>query len=156
MPRDLATAELNARRVFDRLQRDFAHLEFISEESEGEDGPEIEIRIPEQSGLAFQIWLNLTNSDELVLSTDGFGCEWFPCNEDWVVERYYEAVSGLLDGTNRIVEFRAGKNGVRKSYLERSEGDDWHRIGTYLGTNILLLFARNKHKRVVRNTEAKR
>jgi len=52
--------------------------------------------IPAQPGLSFEVHLNLQNRDELHLVASAFWCEWFPCSNPKKVERYIEAVSGLL------------------------------------------------------------
>lgn len=74
---------------------------------------DLAMEIPAQSGLPFDVHLNLQNLDELHLSASALWYEWFPCTNPRKVERYLEAVSGLLSGEFRILEHWRGKRPVK-------------------------------------------
>jgi len=74
---------------------------------------DVAMDIPVQPGLSFKVHLDLQNLDELHLSASAFWCEWFPCTNPKKVERYIEAVSGLLSGELRILEHWRGKRPVK-------------------------------------------
>jgi len=68
---------------------------------------DVSVEIPSQAGLDFRVNLNLQNRDELHLSAgDAFWCSWFPSSDSAVVQHYRNAVTGLLSGRHRIVEYR--------------------------------------------------
>jgi len=96
------------------------------------DDPHVDLAmdIPSQPGLAFKMDLNLQNSDELHLSASAFWCEWFPCTNPKEVERYFEAVSGLLSGEFRILEHWRGRRPV-KAQLQRPGRGGWERVATW-------------------------
>src|ERR1700719_2025914 len=64
--------------------------------------------IPAQPGLTFHVHLNLQNLNELHLSASALWVEWFPCTDPKKVENYFDAVSGLLSGQFRILEYWRG------------------------------------------------
>lgn len=76
---------------------------------------ELAMDIPTQPGLLFNVHLNLQNGDELHLNAPGFWVEWFPCTKPERVEKYYEAVSGLLSGRFRILQRCRGTRVVKAS-----------------------------------------
>ena len=82
---------------------------------------ELSMDILKQSGLDFDIYLNLQNHDELHISTKDIWCEWFPISNE-VIEQYINAVKGLITGEYRIMKFT--KSGaVYKSLLQRPTED---------------------------------
>jgi hypothetical protein len=92
---------------------------------------DVAMDIPAQPGLCFEVHLNLQNLDELHLVASAFWCEWFPCTNPKKVERYIEAVSGLLSGEFRILEHWRGRRPV-KAQLQRPSGSDWENIATWV------------------------
>jgi hypothetical protein len=90
---------------------------------------DLEVEIPAQDQLQFDVSLNL-QFDELHLHAGGFSCEWFPCTKSRVVSEYIEAVSGLLAGRFRILEYRRRERLV-KAYLQRPIGSRWENVARY-------------------------
>jgi hypothetical protein len=96
-----------------------------------DDNPEnvdLEMVIPQQLGLAFEINLNL-QGDELHLSSGAFWLEWFPCTRQEIVEAYRDAVHGLITGSYRIREHHRGGRPF-KAELQIPVADSWQTIGT--------------------------
>ena len=98
-------------RVFDRIRQGFPSLamDFDPEPAQ----VELSLDIPAQDGLDFLVSLNLQNEDELHLNAGELWVSWFPCNKESVSDEYYSAVTGLLSGKNRIVEYMRGKRRVK-------------------------------------------
>jgi len=91
---------------------------------------ELAMDIPTQSGLDFKMHLNLQNLNELHIVASAFWMEWFPCTKPEIVERYFEAVSGLLSGEFRILEHWRGRRPVR-AQLQRPCHDRWKTIASW-------------------------
>jgi len=111
---------------------------------------DLEMGIPKQPGLSFDIELNLQD-DELYLGASGFGFEWFPCNYDAHLDEYIDAVTGLIAGHYRIKETLLGKK-VIKSRLQVPDGGGWKTIASCSDLHLPLF--RKKTTRVVQNNEA--
>ena len=92
---------------------------------------DINVDIPQQTGLAFDMSLNL-QGDELHLNAGAFHMEWFSCTRPDVVEAYREAVHGLLRGEYRIRERYRGGIPI-KAELQRPNGRRWLTIATWHG-----------------------
>jgi len=105
--------------------------------------------IPAQPGLSFKVHLNLQNRDELHLVASAFWCEWFPCSNPKKVERYIEAVTGLLSGEFRILEHWRGKRPV-KAQLQRPNGGEWKNVTTWADVSALVPWP-SKTLKVVQN-----
>jgi hypothetical protein len=71
---------------------------------------DLAVDIPAQAGLSFPVFLSLQNLNELCLEASALGVSWFPCTNPQRVEKYFEAVSGLLSGRFRIFEHWRGKH----------------------------------------------
>jgi len=132
--------------VFARIREAFPAL--IANVDSKHPHVQINVSIPEQPGLAFQVDLNL-QGDELHLSAGAFWLEWFPCTNAAVREAYFEAVSGLLSGQLRILETLSGKRPVRAE-LQRPSAEGWQTLGT---THIGWAFPWRKTTRVIQNTQ---
>jgi hypothetical protein len=91
---------------------------------------ELAMDIPAQIGLSFDVDLNLQNRDELHLLASPFWVEWFPCTKPEKVDRYFEAVSGLLSGEFRILEHWRGRRPV-KAQLQRPSRGGWVSLATW-------------------------
>jgi hypothetical protein len=91
--------------------------------------------IPAQPGLTFDVHLNLQNRNELHLSASALWVEWFPCTDPKKVENYFEAVSGLLSGQFRILEYWRGSRAV-KAKLQRPSNGGWKTVRTYMRLSI--------------------
>lgn len=106
---------------------------------------DLAMEIPAQSGLPFDVHLNLQNLDELHLSASALWYEWFPCTNPKKVERYFEAVSGLLSGEFRILEHWRGKRPV-KAQLQRPSGGGWENVATWLDVSAVVPWPRKSYK----------
>lgn len=107
--------------LFEELKRENSHL--FMQMDENHKMVDIAMEIPVQEGLKIHLHLNLQNEDELHLSTENIWCMWFPIGDE-TKRIFKQAVSGLINGTYRIVEFK--RRGVtRKSYLQSLENDKW-------------------------------
>ncbi|HKF50973.1 MAG TPA: hypothetical protein VKB26_01565 [Candidatus Acidoferrales bacterium] len=113
---------------------------------------EIAMHIPVQTGLSFDVYLNLQNRDELHVVVSKFWMDWFPCTNQKKVDRYLEAVSGLLSGEFRIVEHWRGRR-IVLAQLQRPNGDAWEAIARSLNPTILFPWP-PKTLKVIQNTRA--
>jgi hypothetical protein len=119
-------AEEDVTQLFRRIQSEFPELKMDLDLNPGYI--DLEMHLPQQPGLAFNVNLNL-QGDSLHLVAGGFWCEWFSCTKETVVNRYYDAVTGLLSGQNRIIEYYQNNN-LYKAKLQTPIGDGWKTIGT--------------------------
>src|ERR1051325_6436738 len=102
-------------RVVDTIRQTFPSLQFETDY----DHPQLDalVTIPVQTNLRFGMSVYLDN-DELLLTTNSFHMEWFPCTNEKVVDDYAESICGLISGTFRIVEY--SREGVPfKARLDR-------------------------------------
>jgi hypothetical protein len=91
---------------------------------------EVMLTIPAQTGLKFEVSINLQNCDELHLNAGSFWCEWFPCRKQEVCDQFIDALRGLLSGSYRIIEhFRRGK--AVKAELQRPENGNWQNVAVW-------------------------
>jgi hypothetical protein len=113
---------LEAIRLFDQIRSDHPDLQMNLDTKPRH--VDVEMTIPVQERLPFRVNLNL-QGDELHLEAgDHFWVEWFPCHDTDVVQRYSDAVNGLLAGRYRIVEyFRHGK--AVRAELQRQGESGW-------------------------------
>lgn len=88
---------------------------------------ELAMDIPAQPGLLFAVHLDLQNVDELSLSASALWVECFPCTNPKRVESYFDAVSGLLLGQYRILEYWRGNRAVKAKLQCPSKGG-WETI----------------------------
>jgi hypothetical protein len=94
--------------LFEKLQAEFPHLAMNIDPADSY--VELSYTMPQQTGLAFDVHLNLQNDDELHLCVGAFWCSWFPLSKPDVVQKYHNAVAGVLAGRNRIVSMSLGPN----------------------------------------------
>ena len=115
------------KRVYTRIRDAFPNLQmdFYT------DHPEVDLGldIHKQKGMNFEVNLNL-QGDELHLCAGHFWLEWFPCTDGDIVEKYTEAVMGLLSGEFRVLEHYRGTKAV-KAELQRPERERWLTIGSW-------------------------
>jgi len=111
---------------------------------------EVDMDIPTQPGLAFDVNLNLQNDDELHLCAGSLWVEWFPCVKPEVEEAFLDAVRGVLSGRYRIVETLRGDRAILAK-LQRPEADDWVTIATW--STLHLPIPWRKTTRVLRNRD---
>jgi hypothetical protein len=109
---------------------------------------DLNMDIRKQPGLAFDVNLNL-QGDELHLSAGSFWLEWFPCTDPAVTAQYRDAVTGLLSGRYRILEYFAWNRSVRAE-LQSPAGNSWQTIGT--SSNLWRLVPSRRTTRVLQNT----
>ncbi len=136
--------------AFSEIQESFPDLKSSLDREPDADGwLDLVLEIPEQAGLAFEVSLNLQNVDELHINAPGLWVEWFPCTNPKVLTRYLDAVTGLLDGSYRILQhWRKGR--LVKSYLQRPTRSSWETVASYY-PGISLPFIRLE-KRIIQNS----
>lgn len=117
-----------AQQVFASIQAEFPQL--AMELDTQHKFVDLLLRIPRQSGMQFEVSMNLQNSDELHLNAASLWVEWFPCTDPKVAAQFHEAVSGLLSGRYRILEYYRG-NRVVKASLQRPNGAEWESVKTW-------------------------
>ena len=110
--------------LIDGLRAAFPCLEIKVQQ----DHPEVDLNIdiPRQAGLPFDINLNL-QEDELHLSVGGFWRSYHPCDRPDVLQWFRETVAGLLSGSHRIVNHYRGRRLVA-SDLERLDAGKWKTV----------------------------
>lgn len=136
----------HALRLFERIQAEFPAL--LMKINPNHPYVEVSVEVPRQTGLAFEIELNLQNDDELHLCVGEFWCSWFPSSDPQVVHRYLDAVTGVLAGRNRIVEYvRWGR--VQGADLQAPDGGGWKTIAR--SSHGLLPVSWGATRRVLRN-----
>jgi len=113
--------------IFRRLQTDFPNLTMRLNLASPQ--VDMELDIPQQKGLTDPVNLNL-QGDELYMNAGGFWLEWFPCREEFIQKKYFEAVQGFLSGRLRIREHYRGVR-VIKAELQEPKDNDWRTIGTW-------------------------
>jgi len=97
---------------------------------EGHTQLDLAMNIPAQPGLAFNIHLNLQNEDELHLSAGAFWNSWFPCTDSEIVEKYIDAVTGLISGEYRIREHLKRGQAFRAE-LQTLRNGQWQTISNW-------------------------
>lgn len=98
-----------ARTAFEEIATAFPKLESRIHQ---DDPVDLSMSIPKQTGLNFDVELNLQNHDELHFGVGEFWCPWFPCTRPQKVEQFKNAVIGFIAGDSRVLEHRRG-------------GDEW-------------------------------
>ena len=135
---------------FERIQGEFPKL--AMERVHDPEHVELEMSIPQQPGLMFDVHLNLQNVDELYLNIACVFCvSWFPCTDGDVSERFVEAVCGVLSGAFRVLAVYSGPRHL-KSYLQRPQGAQWETIASH-HNSFALPFSRRR-KAVIQNVTA--
>lgn len=139
----------NAQLLFEALQAEFPHL--LMRIKQGVPEVDVEAEILRQPGLAFDVHLASWNDDELYLGVGEFWGSWFPSTRVGVVQKYRNAVSGLLSGRNRIVEYvRWGR--FIGADLQALTGTGWKTI--YCSRGGLLPVSWRSTERILRNEAA--
>ena len=116
-----------AREIFESLRREFPKL--AMEIIESPEHTDIEMRLPAQTGLNYEVCLNLQNTDELQFNVDDFWAEWFPCTAPKIAESFHRAVSGFLAGEYRI-EIYSRKGRPYKRLLQAPNLGSWETVYT--------------------------
>ncbi len=112
-----------------------------------ESGLDLNLDIPRQRGLLFDVNLNL-QIDEVFLEAGAFRGSWFPCGEESVRRLCRQEVAGLLSGDYRIVEFYRGKTAT-KARMQKPDGATWKTVKTWSLLNVPLPWPRRR--RVLQN-----
>lgn len=100
------------------------HPKLVMQIDENNPNVDINMDIPVQSGLDFDINLNLQNIDELHLSVGKLWMCWFPCTEVENSRDFVQTISGLIKGRYRILEtIKRGK--VVKAQLQYQQNGSW-------------------------------
>ena len=89
----------------------------------------LNIDIPQQNGMSFKVNLYLEGDELHLCAGDLLWLEWFPCNESEIVQKFFDAVRGVLTGKYRILEYYRFGRGV-KALLQRPGSVGWETIGT--------------------------
>jgi hypothetical protein len=117
------------RGVFDAVRGEIAELS--SRLLEG-PSPEVslELAFDVQPEIVFPVVATL-QGDELCLSARGsFRCEWFPCSDAAVVDRFRRLLVGVLSGSVRLVESVRGGEVIRARLEELSSGR-WRTVASW-------------------------
>lgn len=117
-----------ANRLFEELRETHPILAMRLENPAGL--AELEMTIVKRPGLKFDVILALHNSDELHLGAGELWVSWFPCTSASVANQFRDAVTGLLSGRCRILEYRRWGSLV-KAFLQRPEGNEWKTVHRY-------------------------
>jgi|SRR5690348_5839900 len=134
-----------ARRAFAAINASCTSLQFLETPT---DHVDINVEVPVQPGLAYEVNLNL-QGDELHFSVgEGFWAEWFPCDDPDVEDRFVEAVVGFISGRYRIVETSAGGRPI-SARLERPSEDGWKTVTTWATMRFPWPWGRSE--RILRN-----
>jgi hypothetical protein len=107
--------------LIDGLRTEFPHLDIKVQQDHSE--MDLNIDIPRQAGLPFDINLNL-QEDELHLSVGGFWRSYHPCDRPDVLQWFRETVTGLVSGSHRIVNLYRGRHLVAGE-LQRLDAGKW-------------------------------
>jgi hypothetical protein len=134
-------------RFFEGIRDAFPHLTMDLGLSPKE--VDLDLNIPQQEGLAFPVYVNLQNEDELHLCVGAFWVEWFPCHKAHIRAMFLEAVSGILSGKDRILEYSRGGRAY-KAQLQEPLNGGWQTIATWSTWHLPLPFCRTI--RVLQNT----
>ena len=108
-----------------RIVRDHPHVEAVAE-------------MPRQSGLDFDVHINLQNCDEMHLCVSNFWGEWFPCGDERIFEQYMDALTGVLSGEYRIVEKSVfGEHAIARLQRPKAVGS-WETAYTSSTLSVLI------------------
>lgn len=135
--------------AFTEIQKNFPSLEM---RIHSDDPVDLYMDILRQDGLLFDVKLKLQNEDELYLGAGYFGGEWTPCTDEYRVREYIKAVTGLLSGDCRIVEYYQGDKPV-KAELQVLKNDGWRTLSLKYSLTFPLPWL-EKSVKVLQNTKA--
>ena len=128
-----------AQKVFGEIKEKFPKIS-MHINSDPHPSMELLMDIPKQEALNFKISLYLSG-DELHINTRSLWLELFPCTDPYVVEKYMDAVTGLLSGEYRILEHYYGEKAI-KAQLQAPHGNKWKTIGTWSKLGLYLPWGR--------------
>ena len=136
-----------AKETFERIQDNFPALtmNWIF------DSPNVQLslEIPAQSGLDFELNLNLQDDSELHISTNVIWCKLFSNDMKGLSEYFYDCVEGIINGEFRVVQNYHGKK-MYNSLLQRpTENGDWKTI--YRHINKLKFPWTKTEKNIIQN-----
>jgi len=127
--------------LFERLQAEFPQL--VMEISREDPDVEASVTIRQQTGLAFDVYLNLQNDDELHLCAGKFWCSWFPLSKPAIVQNYHDAVAGILSGRNRVVEYVRRCRAVGAD-LQTQHENGWETVAKSRGSLLPVIWFSEK------------
>ena len=113
--------------LFERIRTALPHLSMDLRAADS--NVDASMAIPVQSCLSFAVHLYLDSNALHMTAGEKLWLEWFPPDNQTVVEQYRDAALGVLSGEYRIVEYFRGTRAV-KALLQRPNGDSWETIGT--------------------------
>ena len=132
------------------VRRQFPHLRIQIDRNHSHADALAEL--PAQTGLDFDVRFNLQNSDELHLNISNLWVEWFPCRKQEVVDRFTDALVGVLSGRYRVLESRVLGSFVG-ARLQRPAGNgNWKTI--HRCSNLRALVPWPRSRTVVQNNAA--
>ncbi len=105
----------------------FPDLRSVEERDPSKD---LNVSIPMQAGLKYEVGLGLQNRDEWFFSVEHFYLEWFPCSDSDRRTAYVDAVTEFLSGRARILESYRGARCVAAD-LQMAIGNGWQSIGKW-------------------------
>ncbi|MBI1357695.1 MAG: hypothetical protein GC160_25415 [Acidobacteria bacterium] len=121
-------------------------------ESDPETPVELEVSFGVQPGLVFAVGANLQGDLLCLWVGDSFFCEWFPCSDSDVVEKFQSCFQGVLSGQVRLIEFvRDGR--TIKAQLQDCASGRWQTVATW--TTLRWPSLRNPDVRVSRNIHSR-
>jgi len=136
------TAQFN--RVVTELQERFPGLR-IRVDVEPHPALDAEANIPPQPGLEFGFSFSL-QGDELHLNVGGsFWVEWFPCGDDKITDEFIDAVSGVISGRYRIVEYLLGGEPVKAQLQRPLEAGRWRSVATWSNLGAFIPWRRRQN-----------
>ncbi len=97
------------------------------------------LEIPAQEDLSFPVSVYLQVDALCLRAGERFWVEWILWNGQEDADAFQQAVIGLLNGTNRVVEYYRGKFYLRAE-LQRPEEPTWKEISTSHNALVSLLF----------------
>ncbi|OAB25943.1 hypothetical protein SAMN05444395_10515 [Flavobacterium fryxellicola] len=131
---------------FKEIQNRFPHL--IMTLDYDDEFVDLSMEIPKQSGIDFDICLNLQNEDELHIVTNYLWCQFFSAHSELLVEKFFESVVGLINGNYRILQY-VRNDEVYKAFLQKPKDDNWETI--YKGYQKIRMPWTTVKKNVIQN-----
>ncbi|MES2591437.1 MAG: hypothetical protein V4608_06100 [Bacteroidota bacterium] len=137
--------------TFYKVKEKFPHLTMTLDYND--KNVDLRMDISKQDGLDFDVNLNLQNKDELHISTNFIWCQFFSADSSEVVQKFTDAVTGLIAGDYRVLQF-VKINKVYKSFLQRPDKDNW--VTVYKHIHKLSFPWTRLEQNVIQNNKASR
>ena len=121
----------------ERLFRNFAARHAFTIEKLDEPHVELQMRVPEQPGLSFELTLGLQNGDELNIGFEGFWSYFFPFEKR--AAQVDRILDGIVTGECRLA-IRRQFGRIVKHVLEQRNNGRWEVAYTALDTLLYIPF----------------